>query len=217
MVGIGNIFSLGGGSGGGSNTSGSGIISVNSETGPDILLVGANGIEVSVVATNTILIDGAPLSGLIGSGSSSDACYTATFTGILSQTFNHNLGTKSIVVQVADSNEEAILADAIIATSDNDVFIRFNTPTTGRITVLSCGGSSGSSASGVQKYAASFLNITSGIFTHNLNTLDVIVQVRDNPSGGGRVYMPDEIVIDNLNNISLVMNNPQSGRIVIIG
>jgi hypothetical protein len=69
---------------------------------------------------------------------------------------------------------------------------------------------------GVTKFAATFSNITSGIFTHSLGTLDVVVQVRDNASGGGRVLIPDFIVIENLDQVSLVFNRPQSGRVVIV-
>ena len=73
------------------------------------------------------------------------------------------------------------------------------------------------STSGDSKYAQSFSSISSGQFVHGLGTMDVIVQVRDNPSGGGRVLIPDDIIVDSPDFISLVFNQPQSGRIVILG
>ena len=68
----------------------------------------------------------------------------------------------------------------------------------------------------VTKFAASFTGITSGVFTHGLGTMDVIVQVRDNPNGGGQVLVPDKIIIDSPDFVSLIFNQPQTGRVVII-
>jgi hypothetical protein len=68
----------------------------------------------------------------------------------------------------------------------------------------------------VTKFAASFTNITSGVFTHNLGTEDVIVQVHDRQTPRRRVMLPDEIIIENSNQVSVLFNRPQSGRIVII-
>jgi hypothetical protein len=71
---------------------------------------------------------------------------------------------------------------------------------------------------GVTKFAASFTNLVSGQFTHNLGTLDVIVQVRDNGSDGvpRQTIIPDKIVYDNINTVSVIFNRPQSGRIIIL-
>lgn len=134
MVSIGGIVSVGGGgssSGGGST---SGITSINSQSGPAIIITGVNGISVTANA-NQILIDGAGASG---------------------------------------------------------------------------------TQSSVSKFAASFSSITSGLFSHNLGTLDVIVQVRDSAAGGARIIIPDEIIVENLNQVSLLFNAVQSGRVVII-
>lgn len=75
-------------------------------------------------------------------------------------------------------------------------------------------GASGSSSS-VSKFAAPFSSISSGLFTHNLGTTDVIVQVQ-NDASPRRVMMPDKIIIENSNQISLIFNTPQSGRVVVI-
>lgn len=75
--------------------------------------------------------------------------------------------------------------------------------------------SGGGSSSGTTKFAASFINITSGIFTHSLGTEDVLVQVYNNQSPR-RQILPDEIRIENSNQVSLLFNALQSGRVVII-
>lgn len=74
----------------------------------------------------------------------------------------------------------------------------------------------GASVSGtVNKFAESFSAITSGIFEHNLNTLDVIVQVYDDQTPR-RQILPDAIKIENANEVSVLFNRPQSGRVVIL-
>jgi len=93
-------------------------------------------------------------------------------------------------------------------------------PTAGQILVdvasISGIGGGGGGVVGSSQYSASFAGITSGIFTHNLNTRDVTVQVRDN-SLPPRQIIPDSIIYDDLDNVSLLFNAPQTGRIVIVG
>lgn len=132
MVNVGGIVSVGGSGGGGSGST-SGIQSINSQTGPAIVVTGVNGISVTA-AGNVITIDGAGASGV---------------------------------------------------------------------------------SSGSNKFASSFSSITSGVFTHGLGSLDVIVQVY-NDQVPRRWLIPDQIVIDNINQVSLIFNRPQSGRVVII-
>ena len=191
----------------------SGLTEINSQTGPAIQISGINGIVVTQPRTNFILIDAASISG-VGS-SSGEACYTTTFTGVIEQTFTHSLGTKAIIVQIQDTNDEFISADLITAIDINNVTVRFNTIQSGRITVVSCGGSM-SAPSGVTKFAASFLGITSGMFIHGLNTRDVLVQIYD-VSGPPRQILADDIILDSLDAVSLLFNTAQSGRIVIMG
>ena len=90
------------------------------------------------------------------------------------------------------------------------------TVSAGGNTITIDGAGASGATGGSTKYAASFSSISSGQFFHGLNTLDVIVQVRDNPNGGGRVLMPDDIIIDDPAFISLVFNIPTSGRVVIV-
>jgi len=69
--------------------------------------------------------------------------------------------------------------------------------------------------SSVTKFGASFVGITSGVFSHGLGTEDVIVQVYDDQVPR-RQMLPDEIRVENSNEVSVLFNRPQSGRIVII-
>jgi hypothetical protein len=89
------------------------------------------------------------------------------------------------------------------------------TVTAGGNQILIDGAGASGTTSGASKFAASFSSISSGLFTHNLGTLDVIVQVYDN-GGPRRAIMPDDIIIENTNEISIIFNSPQSGRVVII-
>lgn len=73
----------------------------------------------------------------------------------------------------------------------------------------------GAALSGVSvtKFSESFSGITSGIFSHNLNTLDVLVQVYNDQR---HMILPDRIIVENFNQVSVIFNRPQSGKVVII-
>ena len=77
----------------------------------------------------------------------------------------------------------------------------------------------GAGASGTQnsatKFSAQFLGITSGVFNHGLNTLNVIVQVYSSGTLRKQI-IPDEIIVDTPNIVSLIFNRPASGYVVII-
>jgi hypothetical protein len=70
------------------------------------------------------------------------------------------------------------------------------------------------SISAVASYTASFTHLVSGIFNHNFNTRETIVQLYDN-SSPPRVIVPDEIISENLNQVGVIFNTPQTGRVVI--
>lgn len=228
-LGIGSIVSVGGGSSGGGGGSGSGIQSINSQTGPAVVIVGVNGISVSA-GGNTIVINGAGLSGLIGSstgtisGVSINAVvsYSALFSNLSSGLFSHNFGTRETIVQVYDNSSppQVIWPDAIISENLNQISVLFNTPQDGRVVIHAPSGaisvgSSGGSSSGVTKFAASFSSTTNALFVHGLNTLDVLVQVYDNSSPRRQLF-PDEIIVVDANQVSVLFNTPQSGRVVIV-
>lgn len=63
------------------------------------------------------------------------------------------------------------------------------------------------------KFSQDFVAITSGLFTHNFDTLDVIVQVFDE---NRCVMYPDKITVENGDQVSVRFNVPQTGKVVII-
>jgi len=65
---------------------------------------------------------------------------------------------------------------------------------------------------GYAKFSTTFTSITSGIFTHRLDTEDVIVQVYSN----NRLILPDQIIIENSQQVSVLFNRPQTGKVVIV-
>lgn len=241
-LGIGSIVSVGGTGGSGSGSGGSGIQELNGQIGPTVTLIGTSGIVIEVTGTNEIsigisgivntsqsgvvgvngitvhqvngnfVVDGIALSGQ--SGGSTLSCFEETFTSTTSGFFEHNLGTRSLVVQLTDDSlpPRAILPDAIIFDTLNALSVLFNTPQTGAITILTCGTST--SASGVQKFSQALSSITAVSVAHNLGSEDVIVQIRDTSQD---VVIPDRIRILDSNTVSLQFNTNFSGRVVIVG
>jgi hypothetical protein len=215
---------------------GSGIQRINDQTGPSVTLVGTSGITVLAVAPNQInigfdgsitqsgvigvngisvhqiggsfVIDGAALSG-IGGGSAN--CFESGFTSITSGLFQHNFGTRSLVVQITDNSSppRAIMPDAIIFDTLDAISVLFNTPQTGSVTVLTCG-----SGSGVGKFSQALTDVVSANIMHGLASEDVLVQVRD---ASQDVTIPDRIRILDSDTVSLQFNTSFTGRVVIVG
>ena len=65
-------------------------------------------------------------------------------------------------------------------------------------------------------FSDSFTNITSGQFQHNLQTRNIIVQLRGLFNNIEEQIFADKIVYDNLDTISLLFNRPTTGHIVIL-
>lgn len=148
MVNVGGIVSVGG-SGGSGGGSGSGIQQINSQTGPNVEIVGVNGVEITS-AGNVITVDGAGASGVGGGGS---ACFSQTFTDQTSLTVTHSLGSSNVVVNVFDSSDNKILVDLINIVDTNNVLLQFNGPQTGKVVIVSCGGSGDSNLCEAKRYA----------------------------------------------------------------
>lgn len=131
MVGVGNIISVGGAGGGSGGGSLSGITSINGQTGPSIIIDGANGVSI-VTGTNTITVSAASLSGTLPNK------FAADFVGITSGQFQHNLGTRDVVVQVYDDSSppREILYDNLILDTLDAVSLLFNRPQNGRIVII---------------------------------------------------------------------------------
>lgn len=131
-LGIGGIVSLGGGSSSGGGST-SGITSINSQTGPAIIIAGVNGITVTA-GGNQILIDGAGASGTTSGASK----FAASFSSISSGLFTHNLGTLDVIVQVYDdgSPRRAMMPDDIVLENTNAISLIFNSPQSGRVVIV---------------------------------------------------------------------------------
>jgi hypothetical protein len=63
-------------------------------------------------------------------------------------------------------------------------------------------------------YGQDFVTTTSVAVAHNLNTLNVIIQVRDT---GGNILIPDTIIVNDANNVTVTFNGSRSGKVVVIG
>jgi hypothetical protein len=112
-----------------------GIGSINGQIGPTLEVNGANGVNVAVTAENTITIDAAALSGVIGND-----CYVESFSNITNTTINHNLGTVDVIIDVFDASSNKVLADRVGIIDINNVILEFNRPQTGKVVIVSCGG-----------------------------------------------------------------------------
>lgn len=69
----------------------------------------------------------------------------------------------------------------------------------------------------VNKYVATFTAISSGLFSHNLNTRNIILNVFDTSFLVPERIEPDKIKIEDLDHVSLVFNKNTTGYIVIMG
>lgn len=214
MVGVGNIVSVGGfGTGGAGGGSGIQVINPGNNTGPIVEVKGVNGLTITAPSPNCLVFDAGGASGVSGGGSVS-GCFVEDFGPTTSGQFQHNFGTRNILVQILDNSSppRLIFPDAIIYDTLDFFSVLFNRPQTGTIVASKCG-TVCTGGSTVSKYAAPFSNITNMTFTHGLGTEDVIVQVYDTNK---QVILPDAIVVENSNQISVSFNRPQSGRVVVI-
>lgn len=122
---------------------GSGINAINGDTGPNIDLIGVNGIEVTPLGNGDILINGAGASGTSGGGgSATQGCFSSTFSNITSGIFDHSLGTRSLLVEIQDDSAppRLIYPDDIVYDTLDRVSLLFNTPQSGRVTIIACSG-----------------------------------------------------------------------------
>jgi len=139
-LGVGSIISVGGGTGGGGASSGIQTINPGTNIGPTIEFQGANGVVVTSPSTNVILIDGAGASGVSGGTTASGLCFAADFTGITASTITHNLGTTNVVIDVFDASDNQMHPDAVSIIDINNISLAFNTPQTGKVVIVACGG-----------------------------------------------------------------------------
>ena len=74
---------------------------------------------------------------------------------------------------------------------------------------------SGTVGTGNNCFSSSFTATTSGRFTHNLGTRDVVVSVSDDSLPPASI-IPDRILFDTPNVLSVLFNAPQTGNITVV-
>lgn len=114
-----------GGGGTGTSSSTSGITSINSETGPAIIIQGSGLIDVEVTSENTITISSSGVGKMAGN-----------FTNITNLDIVHGFQTEFVIVQVYDSNNQFFIADKITVIDANTVRIETNRAVSGKFVVV---------------------------------------------------------------------------------
>lgn len=206
---------------------GSGLNAINGDTGPNIDLIGVNGVTVTAAGGGNILLDVSSLSGALsdqadGSGINAINGATGPNIDLLGVSGIRIIPSGNSIIISGEGNDGGGGGDgsginAINGDTGPNIEIKgvngvdVSNPTPGCILV------DAGSVSGLtdRKFAASFSPTTSGAFNHNLGTRDVLVQIQD-VSSPPRWIIPDEIVYDTLDQISVLFNTPQAGRIIII-
>ena len=134
---------------------------LNAGEGSGFPFTGSAGIQGDLHVTNTVsasafIGDGSQLTGIAAGGGSvvENATVYDNFTNVTSHTSAHNFGTKNVLVQVFNSDDQVIIPSTITAINVNNVRITFPEPVTGRVIIAkgghlisgSAGGSGGTSS-----------------------------------------------------------------------
>ena len=179
----------------------------------NIDLIGVSGIQVTALGNGIILI------GTSGQFLTSQSGVLAGSTGVtvdqvagnfvISLT-NDGSGLNSVNGQVGPDIELIGLDNVFVfpnSTGVSEVFIGVDT----------------SGVLNSRKYVEAFTSLTPyalgsfKTFTHNLGTYDVIVQLYDTSLPHGKQIMPDDIVIDDENSVTVYYNATTAGRVIILG
>ena len=118
--------------------------------------------------------DGSRLTGVIAS-IAEEATLIDNFINATSHVATHNFGTKNVLVQVFNSDDEVIIPSSIVATNINSVRVAFPEPLTGRVIVAKGGHIVSGSGGGGGGGGAS----SAGILMHR-QTLTTEIDVPDN-------------------------------------
>lgn len=228
----GRTFSNFGSGGGGAD--GSGINAINGDLGPNIDLVGVNGIGITPLLNGTILIDGVGLSGNVVS--------SIGVIGDVNLTGDVDLAVPSSgFMAIFDTGDASPINFAVdhLALSGFWGFPSqgFNGSLVNELTDANGTSAQGSiqlvGASGIvvdivgqvatitpgnlipRCYRENFSNQTSLTVSHNLNLgTPPVVQVYDS---NGVLIFPDSVTITNANTVTITFNVQQSGDVIVIG
>ena len=136
---------------------------LNAGEGSGFPFTGSAGIQGDLHVTNTVsasafIGDGSQLTGIAAGGGSvvENATVYDNFTNVTSHTSTHNFGTKNVLVQVFNNNDQVIIPSSITTINVNNVRITFPEPVTGRVIIAKGGhlisgsaGGGGGTASGL--------------------------------------------------------------------
>ncbi len=196
----------------------SGVESLNGQSGPHITAVGVNGIEITA-AGNEVLFDGVSLSGIFSIESLTqpdiDLFAVGNLFAITTPTANRiafDFTALSGIIPVTSGIESVngqsgphitnVGVNGIGITAASDEILFDGSALSGLVTSTPC-------------FTSSFSNTTSGAFDHSLGTRNLVVEIYDD-SSPPELIIPDKIVYDTLDRISLLFNGLQSGNITII-
>lgn len=164
-----------------------------------------------VDANNVALTFGASFSGsvtVVGIGAIPSAqSYTTSWTLQTSVTVTHNLGTENVFVQVTDTSGNVVIPQGVDTTSSAVVTLTFGAAFSGSVLVIAL-------EVRIKQVNASWTSQTSVTVTHNLGTTAVIVQVYDT---GGNQVVPQNVLVQDANNVILTFGASFSGSCVIMG
>jgi hypothetical protein len=190
-------------------SSNSGIQSINNDYTQQITLVGVSGIAINALGNGTILIG---ISGIFPDGSGLNSVNGQTGPDI------QLIGQNGITIIPSTGNP-----------NDIEIGITPGTYLTGQSGVLGVNGvdvqqiggnfvvdAAALSGISTRKFSTAFTNQSSVIVNHNLGSVDVIVQVRDN-SVPSNVIIPNSIEITDASNVTVYFNANRTGRVVVIG
>lgn len=148
-------------------------------------------------------------SGLTGITVAEVATVEDTFTGVTSVSVTHNFGTKNVIVQVYDNNDNLIIPASITTTNDNTVDVTFSSSTSGRV-VVAKGGHIVSVTAGT--YRQSISGASSYTITHNLDEDYPMVQVYDSSKDQ---VIPATVTSTSTNTIDLSFSSTFAGTVVV--
>jgi hypothetical protein len=134
--------------------------------------------------------------------------YVQNFSGVTSVTVNHNFGSTAVICQVYDSGGVQQLPESQTVTDANHITLTFGASFTGSAVVL---GTTTRNANTV--YTTSWSAQTSVTATHNLGTLQVIVQVFD---GSGLKVEPESLTLTSSNVVTLTFGAAFTGSVVVM-
>ena len=158
------------------------------------------GANVSVGAsTASITINAGSGSG----GGTAGNSYTSTFNGS-TWVVNHNLNTSVPLVFAYESGSQWVIPASLDVTSANTVTLGFSSVVSGSVVVVN---------GGDQTVVSSIVSASSATITHNLDTEWPIVQFYETASKAQQI--PQSVVSDNSNQITVTFSEVVSGKVVI--